>query len=141
VLTSPDGVITVVGGKLTTYRRMAQDAVDAAVAAGRRPRAGPGGCRWSERRMRRRWPGSGRRPGWWPGTDRGARGARPGRPGPAAAEPVTTRTPVTGAELAFAVRHEGALDAGDLLDRRTRIGLVLPTGTRRSPAARALAQG
>ncbi len=51
VLTSPDGVITVVGGKLTTYRRMAQDAVDTAVA-GRRPRAGPGGCRWSERRMR-----------------------------------------------------------------------------------------
>ncbi|MYS14555.1 FAD-dependent oxidoreductase, partial [Streptomyces sp. SID4982] len=33
VLTSSDGVVTVVGGKLTTYRRMAQDAVDAAVAA------------------------------------------------------------------------------------------------------------
>ena len=32
MLTSPDGVITVVGGKLTTYRRMAADAVDAAVA-------------------------------------------------------------------------------------------------------------
>lgn len=29
VLTSPDGLITVVGGKLTTYRRMAADAVDA----------------------------------------------------------------------------------------------------------------
>ena len=33
VLTAPNGVITVVGGKLTTYRRMAQDAVDAAVDA------------------------------------------------------------------------------------------------------------
>ena len=33
VLTSPDGVVTVVGGKLTTYRRMAQDAVDAALRA------------------------------------------------------------------------------------------------------------
>ena len=32
VLTSADGVVTVVGGKLTTYRRMAEDAVDAAVA-------------------------------------------------------------------------------------------------------------
>ena len=32
VLTSPTGVVTVVGGKLTTYRRMAEDAVDAAVA-------------------------------------------------------------------------------------------------------------
>ena len=32
VLTGPTGLVTVVGGKLTTYRRMAQDAVDAAVA-------------------------------------------------------------------------------------------------------------
>src|SRR4051794_949489 len=31
VLESPDGVVTVVGGKLTTYRRMAEHAVDAAV--------------------------------------------------------------------------------------------------------------
>ncbi|OSC64180.1 hypothetical protein B5181_20925, partial [Streptomyces sp. 4F] len=40
VLTSSEGVITVVGGKLTTYRRMAEDAVDAAVSA-RRLDAGP----------------------------------------------------------------------------------------------------
>ncbi len=33
VLTAPNGVLTIVGGKLTTYRKMAQDAVDAAVAA------------------------------------------------------------------------------------------------------------
>ena len=33
-------------------------------------------------------------------------------------------TQTTGAELLFAVRHEGALDAADLLDRRTRIGLA-----------------
>ena len=33
VLVSSTGVITVVGGKLTTYRQMAQDAVDRAVAA------------------------------------------------------------------------------------------------------------
>ena len=32
VLTSRTGVVTVVGGKLTTYRQMAEDAVDAAVA-------------------------------------------------------------------------------------------------------------
>ena len=32
VLTSTTGVVTIVGGKLTTYRRMAEDAVDAAVA-------------------------------------------------------------------------------------------------------------
>ena len=31
VLTSPEGVVTVTGGKLTTYRRMAQDTVDVVV--------------------------------------------------------------------------------------------------------------
>ena len=35
ILESTDGLLSVVGGKLTTYRRMAQDAVDAAVARGR----------------------------------------------------------------------------------------------------------
>ena len=39
-------------------------------------------------------------------------------------EPVLAGHPVTAAELLWAVRHEGALDASDLLDRRTRIGLV-----------------
>ena len=38
----------------------------------------------------------------------------------------------TPAELLWAVRHEGALDVDDLLDRRTRIGLV--------PADREVAQ-
>jgi glycerol-3-phosphate dehydrogenase len=32
--------------------------------------------------------------------------------------------PATMAELVWGVTHEGALDVGDLLDRRTRIGLV-----------------
>lgn len=41
---------------------------------------------------------------------------------PALAEPVAAG--ITLADLVWAVRHEGALDAGDLLDRRTRIGLV-----------------
>jgi glycerol-3-phosphate dehydrogenase len=31
---------------------------------------------------------------------------------------------VTRAEFEFAVTHEGALDVDDILDRRTRIGLV-----------------
>ncbi|MES9609822.1 FAD-dependent oxidoreductase, partial [Actinomadura sp. NPDC000929] len=44
VLTSRDGVVTIVGGKLTTYRRMAEDAVDAVVRA-RGLTAGP--CRTS----------------------------------------------------------------------------------------------
>ena len=31
---------------------------------------------------------------------------------------------ITEAEVAWAYQHEGALDADDVLDRRTRIGLV-----------------
>jgi glycerol-3-phosphate dehydrogenase len=43
---------------------------------------------------------------------------------PALREPVAPGAPVVGAELVWAVRHEGALTEDDLLDRRTRIGLV-----------------
>jgi glycerol-3-phosphate dehydrogenase len=35
VIVSDDGLVTITGGKLTTYRRMARDAVDAALDAGR----------------------------------------------------------------------------------------------------------
>lgn len=38
--------------------------------------------------------------------------------------PVAEGIDVTRAEFEFAVTHEGALDVGDILDRRTRIGLV-----------------
>ena len=38
--------------------------------------------------------------------------------------PVAPGVEVTGAELLFAARYEGALDVDDLLDRRTRVGLV-----------------
>lgn len=38
--------------------------------------------------------------------------------------PAGPRVPVTLAELVFGVTHEGAADVDDLLDRRTRVGLV-----------------
>ena len=38
--------------------------------------------------------------------------------------PVADGVPVTLAELVFGVTHEGAHDVADLLDRRTRVGLV-----------------
>ncbi|MEV2217581.1 glycerol-3-phosphate dehydrogenase/oxidase [Streptomyces sp. NPDC050997] len=127
VLTAPDGVVTVVGGKLTTYRRMAEDAVDTAVTA-RRLTAGPSptaslplvgaasphvldGVR-APRRLVRRY-----------GTEAAAVHAL-GASDARLREPVVPGHPVTRAELLWAVRHEGALDAADLLDRRTRIGLV-----------------
>ncbi|MFJ4031127.1 glycerol-3-phosphate dehydrogenase/oxidase [Streptomyces griseoluteus] len=127
VLTSADGVVTVVGGKLTTYRRMAQDAVDAAVAARGLPSAPSPtatlplvGAAAPDRlrdlptpaRLVRRY-----------GTEAPAVLALAERD-PALAEPVLPGHPVTRAELLWAARHEGALDPSDLLDRRTRIGLV-----------------
>lgn len=127
VLTSPDGVVTVVGGKLTTYRRMAQDAVDAATTVRNLP-AGPsrtatlplvGAARPATlatldapRRLVRRY-----------GTEALQIHAI-GLTDPALARPVIPGHPVTAAELLWAVHHEGALDESDVLDRRTRIGLV-----------------
>ncbi|KAI8462742.1 MAG: mitochondrial glycerol-3-phosphate dehydrogenase [Monoraphidium minutum] len=37
IFTDPDGLVTITGGKWTTYRRMAEDAVDALLSTGRLP--------------------------------------------------------------------------------------------------------
>lgn len=121
VLESSGGVITVVGGKLTTYRRMAADAVDRAIQVAGLS-AGPcvtaslplvGAASRAEldavcapRRLVDRY-----------GTE---------APLVAAGDltPVAPGIDVTRAELEWAVTHEGALDVADVLDRRTRIGLV-----------------
>ncbi|MEV7803468.1 glycerol-3-phosphate dehydrogenase/oxidase [Microbispora sp. NPDC088329] len=130
VLRSPDGVVTVVGGKLTTYRRMAEDAVDAACPharasrTARLPLVGAGPVRpGAPGRLARRYGSEA-----WALRDLM-------REDPALAEPVALG--ITRAELVWAVRHEGALDAGDLLDRRTRIGLVPEDRTAALPAAEA----
>ncbi|SEG07902.1 glycerol-3-phosphate dehydrogenase [Thermomonospora echinospora] len=144
VLTGRNGVVTVVGGKLTTYRRMAQDAVDAVVAARDLP-AGP--CRTA------RLPLVGAAPRPEPaalaaadvparlvrryGTEAPAVAAL-AREDESLAEPVVPGLPVLGVELAWGLRHEGALDAADLLDRRTRIGLVPADREAALPAARRL---
>jgi glycerol-3-phosphate dehydrogenase len=132
VLVSGSGVVTVVGGKLTTYRQMAQDAVDRAVALAGLP-AGP--CRT------RSLPLLGAAP-----RDQLAQVGAPerlvrrfGTEAPdvlatAVAEtglregdltaPVADGVAVTLAELVWGVTHEGAVSVEDLLDRRTRLGLV-----------------
>ncbi|HEX4190382.1 MAG TPA: glycerol-3-phosphate dehydrogenase/oxidase [Marmoricola sp.] len=135
VLTSETGVITIVGGKLTTYRRMAQDAVDAAVAhAGLAATpcrtkalpllgAGPGRPAAPARLVRRF------------GTEAPtvlANAIAHGLTEAEALAPVSDQIPATLAELVFGITHEGAADIDDLLDRRTRIGLV--------PADRVLAE-
>jgi glycerol-3-phosphate dehydrogenase len=140
VRTSDTGVTTVVGGKLTTYRRMAGDAVDAALAhAGLRA----GKCRTA------RLPLVGAAsPNRLAGVSAPARlvgryGAEASAVVALAADdpellrPVAPGVPVTAAEMIWAVRHEGALDEDDLLDRRTRVGLVPADRDVALPAARA----
>ena len=50
--------------------------------------------------------------------------------------PVADGVPITLAELVFGVTHEGAHDVADLLDRRTRVGLVAADRAAAEPAAR-----
>jgi glycerol-3-phosphate dehydrogenase len=127
VVTAPNGVITVVGGKLTTYRRMAQDAVDTAVRAAGLP---------ADRSATRDLPLVGAAPRRELstveaperlvakyGTEAAAVADLSARD-PKLAEPIGPDTSVTGAEVVWAVRHEGALDADDVLHRRTRLGLI-----------------
>ncbi len=144
VLRSRDGVITVVGGKLTTYRRMAEDAVDAAC-----PQAPP------SRTARLPLVGAPARP---TGTRSAATAGRriparltalygqeaaavlaPADEDPDLARPVAPEvSAVTGAEVAWAIRHEAAMEVTDLLERRTRIALIPADGEAARPAFQSL---
>jgi glycerol-3-phosphate dehydrogenase len=135
VLESDSGLFSVVGGKLTEYRYMAEDVLDRAIAA-RGLAAGP--CRTRNLPLvgaaanpvsAQRNSGIIRTTGELPGSLVARYGAESrhviaaahcDRPAMAVAE----RIDVTRAEFEFAVTHEGALDVEDILDRRTRIGLV-----------------
>jgi glycerol-3-phosphate dehydrogenase len=142
VLESDSGMLSIVGGKLTEYRLMAEDVVDRAVA-GRGLGAGP--CRTRDLPLVGA-PGHPAAAGPAPvgapaslvaryGAESAAvlTAARCDRP----AAPVAEGIDVTRAEFEFAVTAEGALDAGDILDRRTRIGLV---DTDRQRAAEAVGE-
>jgi glycerol-3-phosphate dehydrogenase len=125
VQVSASGVVSVTGGKLTTYREMAQDAVDALVEAlDDLPR--------SARRCRTRRLAL-----------LGAEGAPAGTPGhladryggearvltalidadPSLGEPLVPGLPYLRAEAVYAVRHEMARTVDDVLARRTRARL------------------
>ncbi|MFB8190668.1 FAD-dependent oxidoreductase [Microbacterium sp. NPDC055988] len=110
VTVSDGGFVTVLGGKLTTYRRMAEDAVELASEA-RGLRAAP--SRTTALRL----------------VDRDV--ATTG-------EVLDVVTGLTRAEVEFAVRVEGALTAEDVLDRRTRVGLVDADRNRCLPAVEAV---
>ena len=127
--------MTVVGGKLTTYRRMAQDAVDAAVDERRPERPAVHHCSTPTRRR-----GLPHRAGRLTAESASPRLVRrygadaelvlanarevSGLTDEELLAPVADGVPVTLAELLFGITHEGAHDVADLLDRRTRVGLV-----------------
>ncbi len=132
VLTSETGVITIVGGKLTTYRRMAQDTVDA-VVAGRGLVAEPcrttnlplvGAASRDELARVDAAPRLVRRFGAEAPTVLANAIERSGASEAELTAPVAEGVPVTRAELLWGVTAEGALDVDDLLDRRTRVGMV-----------------
>ncbi|MBV8528152.1 MAG: glycerol-3-phosphate dehydrogenase/oxidase [Candidatus Dormibacteraeota bacterium] len=133
IVSDPDtGVVTVVGGKLTTYRHMAEQTVDRVAGSGA-PRsrtatlplvgAAPPRLLQSLRapgRLVRRY-----------GAEAPAV-ASLGNGWPELLDPVARGVAALGVELVFGVEDEGALTVADLLDRRVRLGLV--------PAERAAAE-
>jgi len=138
IAVSPDGVVTIVGGKLTAYRQMAQDAVDAVV---RRNGIDAPPCRTHTVEL----VGAAPRPTLARLDAPSTLVRRYGVEAPlvaelAAAEGLTAQVAedVIEAELVWALRHEGAMTVDDLLDRRTRIGLVPADRAAALPRAEAL---
>jgi len=129
VTESESGVLSVIGGKLTEYRYMAEDVIDRAVQL-RSLTAGP--CRTRNLPL----VGAPANPVATLRTPVGLPGSLVARYGaeapnviaqatcPRPTEPVADGIDVTRAEFEYAVTHEGALTVDDILDRRTRIGLV-----------------
>jgi glycerol-3-phosphate dehydrogenase len=129
----PGRPVTIAGGKLTTYRQMAQDAVDAVcrragIAAACRTRTLPlvGAA---SREALTRLPAPARLVRRY-GTE-AAVVAQLAADHPDLAAPVSDSCPTTGAEMLFGVLHEGALTVEDLVERRTRVSFdeaALPAG-------------
>ncbi|MGH8950493.1 MAG: FAD-dependent oxidoreductase [Acidimicrobiia bacterium] len=142
VIESGNGLITVAGGKYTTYRLMARDAVDAAVehlkvdvpvsSTDKIPLLGADGL--TELRTDPARIGL-------PDPERliGRYGSEVGRltdlvrADPFLGEPLIDDAPYLKAEIAFAAMAEGALHLDDVLTRRTRISIE--TGDRGLEAA------
>jgi len=123
VLVTPSGVVTVTGGKLTTYRRMAADAVDAVnKSLGRRGRS---------RTKQVRLHGA---EGWDAPDIPKELGERYGADArdvvalqdadPQLARPLVEGLPYSRAEVVYAARAEMARTVDDVLSRRTRARLL-----------------
>jgi glycerol-3-phosphate dehydrogenase len=164
VRVAPSGLVTIVGGKLTTYRAMAEDTVDEAVGVMRDNRSAPSG----DRRARVRVPDS--RTGSTPlfGAEGYEELAQEGvaerlglpadvvahlagrfgghaqavaamvRDRPELGERLVPGLPYLKAEALYAVRYEMALTLEDVLSRRTRALLLDVAAT--AGAARSVAE-
>jgi glycerol-3-phosphate dehydrogenase len=129
VVESPSGLLSVIGGKLTEFRYMAEDVLDKAVEL---RGLSAGGCRTrnlplvgapsnpvATLRVPTDLPSSlvARFGAEAPNVIAKATCDRP-------TDPVADGIDVIRAEFEYAVTHEGALTVDDIVDRRTRIGLV-----------------
>ncbi len=149
VSTSRHGVVTVTGGKLTTYRKMAQDTVDAVVdrlgESPRRRRCVTKSLPLLGATTKARDPVSRAQPHARLLTRYGTESSAvlalaEGRP--ELLRPVVAGLPYTGAELLYAVREEMAGTLEDLLARRTRAGIQRAHATiDAAPAVAALVAG
>lgn len=121
LLISPSGLVTITGGKWTTYRKMGEDAVnEAALVAGLEERP----SRTRELRIH----------GWLKNLDAvapwGVYGSdapaleQMAKAKPAWAEPLHPRLPYRSCEVVWAVREEMARTVEDVLARRTRALLL-----------------
>ena len=128
VLTSASGMVTVIGGKLTTYREMAEDAVDAAIRVtgdplprrARRSRTrklrlrGAEGwerARENDRHLAERYGGESEVLAAMVAAD------------PDLGEPLVPGPPYRRVEALYAARYEMAVTLDDVLSRRTRARL------------------
>ena len=117
IFVSPSGLITITGGKWTTYRKMAQDAIDQAIAIGGLENIS---CRTHDLRLHAYE--SGRHPvdAWLMyGSDRHLLNELAANH-PKMNAPLHPRLPYTAAEIVWAARNEMARTLEDALARRTR---------------------
>ena len=124
----PSDVVSIAGGKLTTYRHMAQDTVDEALkvlgrSAACRTKSLPlhgspgGGAKVPDDHLRNRY-----------GTDVAAVTALVAAD-PALGEPLVPGQPYLCAEAVYAAQHEMVVELDDVLSRRTRARLFARDAT------------
>lgn len=120
LIVSPTGLITVTGGKWTTYRRMADDAVSRAIDVGHLT---PARGTTKTLRLHGHTEQSAPEPLRVYGSDRAAVTALAASH-PGWDQPLHPRLPYLTAEVVWATRHEQARTVEDVLARRTRALLL-----------------